>query len=561
VEKFFPAPGSQVYAGNTATLTWTNVDGRGFNAQLVYRVVNRGGPSGHVIGELTLVNPGASALSIDVFNMIDFDIQPTAGNDSATLVGANDHISISDPGGNRARYRGIGADAFLVRPFGGSDLGAVLGNAAVDNFANTGLPFGPGDFTAGFQWRTLSVPALGGRRSYTVVLAVNDVGPAADLGIAVSDGTPAYYPGQPLTYTITVTNAGPDATTAARVTDVFPPDLVGVSWTCAASAGSACASPSGTGNIQTTVDLLVAGTATFTVSATASASALGSISNTATVAATGIVFDPDPTDDASTDTDTRLPVADLGITKSDGRSTYSPGQVLTYAVVATNAGPDAAVGATVNDVFPADLSSVSWICGATPGSACGSPNGTGSLSTTVDLAAGGNATFIVTATVSPAALGSLSNSATIAPPGGLLDLVAANDSATDTNARRGGSYYTVTPCRLADTRGPAGTFGGPALGAASERTFPVAGRCGIPASATAVSLNVTVTGPTAAGFLQLLPAGGPVPIVSAINYAPGATRANNGVYGLNAGGELSVRCGQASGSVQVILDVSGYFIE
>ena len=65
----------------------------------------------------------------------------------------------------------------------------------------------------------------------------------------------------------------------------------------------------------------------------------------------------------------------------------------------------------------------------------------------------------------------------------------------------------LTPCRAFDTRNPAGEFGGPALAAQAERTFALAGRCGIPASARPLSLNVTVTGATAAGNVVLFPGG------------------------------------------------------
>ena len=72
-------------------------------------------------------------------------------------------------------------------------------------------------------------------------------------------------------------------------------------------------------------------------------------------------------------------------------------------------------------------------------------------------------------------------------------------------------------------------------------------------------MNVTVTEATAAGNLRLYPAGIPVPLVSAINYAPGATRANNAIVPLSELGELAVRCSQASGTAHFILDVNGYF--
>jgi hypothetical protein len=120
-------------------------------------------------------------------------------------------------------------------------------------------------------------------------------------------------------------------------------------------------------------------------------------------------------------------------------------------------------------------------------------------------------------------------------------------------------YYAVTPCRVVDTRKSAGPAGGGALVSAATRTFPVAGRCGIPAWANAVSLNVTVTQPSTAGHLRLFPGGTDLPQVSTLNFAAGATRANKPLVMLGVGGELSVFCMLGSGSAHVIVDVNGYF--
>ena len=85
------------------------------------------------------------------------------------------------------------------------------------------------------------------------------------------------------------------------------------------------------------------------------------------------------------------------------------------------------------------------------------------------------------------------------------------------------------------------------------------GRCGIPTTAQAIAVNITVTGGTNLGFLSLYPGGSPVPSVSAINYKFAQTRANNGVVALGSAGDLLVRCFQAFGTVDFILDIVGYF--
>jgi hypothetical protein len=120
-------------------------------------------------------------------------------------------------------------------------------------------------------------------------------------------------------------------------------------------------------------------------------------------------------------------------------------------------------------------------------------------------------------------------------------------------------FFTLAPCRLIDTRNTTGPYGGPALIAGADRTFTLAGQCGIPATARAVSVNVAVTAPSATGHLRLYPAGTSLPGVSSINYAPGQTRSNNAIASLNTGGAVTVRCVQASGTVDLILDVNGYF--
>ena len=123
----------------------------------------------------------------------------------------------------------------------------------------------------------------------------------------------------------------------------------------------------------------------------------------------------------------------------------------------------------------------------------------------------------------------------------------------------GAAFYTVAPCRVADTRDPFGPFGGPIMPASRERTFTVGGRCGIPFTAKAVSINLTIAGPTALGHLSLYPGGTSPPLVSSINFRPGQTRANNAIVLLGVGGTLTVSNGQPAGTTEFIIDVNGYF--
>ena len=124
---------------------------------------------------------------------------------------------------------------------------------------------------------------------------------------------------------------------------------------------------------------------------------------------------------------------------------------------------------------------------------------------------------------------------------------------------RPASFHTVAPCRALDTRGTPGPAGGPAIGAGTNRAITLAGRCGIPYSATAVSLNLTVTQPAVAGNLRLFAGSTAPPLASALNYRAGQTRANNAIVGLGPSGDATVRCDQGGGAAHVVIDVNGYF--
>jgi uncharacterized repeat protein (TIGR01451 family) len=253
------------------------------------------------------------------------------------------------------------------------------------------------------------------------------------------------------------------------------------------------------------------------------------------------------------------PQADLSITKTDNGASPTPGQALTYTIVARNVGPTAVTGAVVADTFATSLTGVGWTCSASAASTCPA-SGAGNINHMVNLASAGTATYTVNATVSASATRLVANTASITAPATVEDPNQANNSATVvTLLERALAFHTVSPCRVVDTRNPAGPVGGPALAAGASRSFPVVGRCGIPPTAWAVSLNVAVTGPNADGNLRVFPGGTPVPQSSALNYAPGQTRANYATVSLGPAGDVAVFCGQATGTTDFILDVNGYF--
>jgi Tol biopolymer transport system component len=122
-----------------------------------------------------------------------------------------------------------------------------------------------------------------------------------------------------------------------------------------------------------------------------------------------------------------------------------------------------------------------------------------------------------------------------------------------------GDFFTVAPCRLIDTR-QAGQ--GPALVSGVPAVVDVHGVCGIPATATAVAINVTVLQAQGAGRLTLHPANLSTPNTSTINFQAGLNLANNAILALASNGEGTLGITpvvSGGGTVHVIVDVSGYF--
>lgn len=253
----------------------------------------------------------------------------------------------------------------------------------------------------------------------------------ADLSITKTDGVTNATAGGSVTYTITATNNGPDATTFT-VTDTLPGSLINATWTCTADITSGCGSPSGTGSISDGGNIGVpGGTVTYTLTATVAPSTVAGSSIVNTASVSGSASDSTPGNNSATDTDNVIQSADLSIIKDDGISTTPAGGPVTYTIVAANAGPSDVTGATVTDTLPVSLTGVTWTCTPSGTSTC-TASGSGNISdAAVHLPAGSSVTYTVSATVDPTATGTLSNTATIASS--VTDPTPGNNSSTDTD--------------------------------------------------------------------------------------------------------------------------------
>jgi hypothetical protein len=119
------------------------------------------------------------------------------------------------------------------------------------------------------------------------------------------------------------------------------------------------------------------------------------------------------------------------------------------------------------------------------------------------------------------------------------------------------NLFTLTPCRVADTRLATGPLGGPIISGNSTRSFPVlSSSCGIPEASRAYALHATVVPSGALGYLTVWPTGVPQPFVSTLNSWDWQIRSNSLMTPAGTGGGISAF---VTDTTHLILDISGYF--
>lgn len=223
-----------------------------------------------------------------------------------------------------------------------------------------------------------------GSTSLTVV-------PRVDLSITKSADLDSYTPGQPITYTVTVRNAGPSDAVDATFTDPIPAAITGATWTCAVTAAGAATLPptgptacfaSGSGDIADSVRINDGGALTYTVTGTVAAGTTGPITNEATVVPaaqttipvmpgggpdpapgstqTVTTVDPNcpPAPGAGCSASVTTPGSSIGVVKTitsvtdtNNDDLTDPGDVIHYRIVTTNTGGSTLSNVTVSDVL------------------------------------------------------------------------------------------------------------------------------------------------------------------------------------------------------------------
>ncbi len=245
-------------------------------------------------------------------------------------------------------------------------------------------------------------------------------GTTADVSIAKTADTATAPNGSAFTYTITVTNSGPDTASNVTMTDVLPPQLQYVSRVVTTTMGTdfSCITPEvhTTGAVVCSASRMVAGaTATLLLHVRVGPDmVLQTVTNTATV--TAATADPDSADLSATAPGVEIvPGADLSIQKHTTTTSARPNSIVSYTLSVQNSGPNAAANVVLTDVLPADL--LFEFMGTPGGFTCTTPavgtNGTITCTAPTFLASR-VAGFSVRTRVAPGARpGSVTNSATV----------------------------------------------------------------------------------------------------------------------------------------------------
>jgi len=301
---------------------------------------------------------------------------------------------------------GTAADTFVFGAAGSINqkLDGGLGTDTLDNTAVPGhivAPTGPGTLD-GFMGTATGVG--------TTFDNINIVAAPADMSV-LKTGPATANAGTVISYTITVTNGGPNPAINASLTDTVP---AGTTFASLVSPGGwSCTTPAvnGTGAINCTMGSMAVGSAVFTLNVNGPA-APASVSNTASVSSSST--DNTPGNNSSTANTNVINTADLSITKT-ATATAAQGTNVTYNISLTNNGPNPATSVSLTDALPANTTFVSTTQNTGPAFSCTNPtvgnNGTVTC-TNASLASGATATFTIVATVSSSApLGTLNNTA------------------------------------------------------------------------------------------------------------------------------------------------------
>lgn len=398
----------------------------------------------------------------------------------------------------------------------------ITTTGTIGNTASVGLTgSGPVDTNAGNDSGSVSVTASGTSANLAITKTAS-----GDVNA-----------GQPLTYTLAVSNAGPDASTNVTVTDALSSlintgglqSIATTQGTCTPAAPANGTSQNVSCNLGT---LNNGANATITITVLPNIAVTGVRANTASVTSPDI-GDPVRTNNTATASSTVTAVVDLAAAKSATPSpSVAAGAPLTYVATITNNGPSSAQDVAMTDTLPTNATFIDLVNVSNSGT-CGTVPNAGDTGGTLDCtwpsavangsqrtvtyrvrplvsAVGSTVDNSVTASTSTTETNSANNTATTSTTVTPVDLdVLINKTVSNASVALGGSTtYTVTV-----------TNNGPSEATGVEMTDS------FPAPASNYPITITPPTPTAVfsyqGGLTISPSGAGTCVEPAIGATSG----------------------------------------
>jgi uncharacterized repeat protein (TIGR01451 family) len=400
---------------NFATGVSSNEAPTGANSATVNLMVTAAAPSiSKAFTPATIASGGTSTLTVTINN-------PNAG--PITVTSVTDAFPTS-PGTGLVRATTPNASTTCTGGMVTSTSGSVtLTGGTVPASGSCTFQIDVTAATAGTYSNTIAIGALTTNAGSNAAAANANLTVTPVANVSVAKSGPATVPwGTTITYTVVVSNAGPDGANLTAFTDNVPAAITGVGATCGTpTMGAVCGSVSVAGNsVTSTITTLPAGgSVTFTITGTAPQT--GTLANFATAIVPMGVTDPDDPgrtgagNNTSNTVMTTVVAPDLRITKSATPSAFIVGSNASYTLTPTNTGSAASAGTiTVVDTLPTGLTYVAMGSGGTGWSCTPSGQVITCTSASVIAAMGMGNTITINVSVADNAVPSVSNVATIA---------------------------------------------------------------------------------------------------------------------------------------------------
>lgn len=292
------------FAADEAAATWLTspCDGNIVAVDVLWRSLN-GGAAQSVEEAIAIYSTGVFPYVTTLLENIVGPVMTDGVINEFRYLDENNTIPLSVPVTQGATYAIAFFFANAPNPAEGPSIVADTGCQAGKNvlFGDIGL--------GEKHWYSSCDLGVSGDWVIRAVVDCQSVSVNADVAVSMTTTPGLYTPNSPLTYTITISNAGPGAAANTSVVDILPAAFTGAAWSCSTTGGAICTSGiSGSGNIIGSVNLPIGAQVTYTVTGIVATGTTGLITNSVAAVVGSPATDPAGTNNSAT-TDT-APLSD-----------------------------------------------------------------------------------------------------------------------------------------------------------------------------------------------------------------------------------------------------------